>query len=138
MSNKGSGNLIYIKWGSGGMAGLTDKSVSFEADMMETTDQQSTDGWKEYIPGEKSATISFSGLYANNATVGGVSIFNDLTNGTKVTFYIGEKATGRYHWTGSGYIKSLEISGPKNDPMSYSGTIQVTGKPTTGTSAFTV
>lgn len=138
MSNKGSGNLIYIKWGSGtaaALVGLTDKSVSFESDMLETTDQQSSGGWKEFLPGEKGGTISFSGLYAEDASEGAVTMFADLTAGTLCDFKFGE-ATGRVHWSGKGYIKSLEISGPKNDPMSYSGTIQVTGKPTQASVGF--
>ena len=65
MTNKGTGNLIYIKWDTGVLIGLTDKSIDFEADMLDITDQQSTESWKEYTPGEKGATINFSGLYAD-------------------------------------------------------------------------
>lgn len=136
MANKGSGNLIYIKWDSGDLLGLSDKSISFSNDMLDITDQQSSGGWKEVTPGERGITINFSGLYAEDSSEGAVTMFADLNAGTKVSFKFGEKVSNRFHWTGSGYVESLDINGPKNDPMSYSGTIRVTGKPTLASSGW--
>jgi len=136
MTNKGSGNLIFIEWDSGVLIGLTDKSFSAEADMLDITDQQSTESWKEYTPGEKGATLNFSGLYAEDAGEGATTLYDDLAAGTKVSFKIGERPTGRRHWAGYGYVKTVDVNGPKNDPMSYSGTIQVTGKPSVASTTW--
>ena len=136
MANKGSGNLIYIKWDTNALVGLTDKSISFSADMLDITDQQSSGGWKEFTPGEKGGTVNFSGLYAEDATEGAVSAIADLTSGKLCVCKFGESVTGRIYWEFNGYIETIDINGPKNYPMSYSGTIRMTGKPTAKSTGF--
>ena len=125
--SKGSGNLIFLEWDSTDVVGLTDKSIDFSTDMIDTTNQQSTGGWKSYVPGEKGATISFSGIYDESGAEGATSLWADLVAGTEVDFKIGEKTTGAAFWSGHGIVSGLTIRGPKNDATSYSGTIQVTG-----------
>jgi TP901-1 family phage major tail protein len=130
-----SGNLIFLEWDGSDVVGLTDKSIDFSTDMIDTTNQQSTGAWKTYLPGEKGSTINFSGVYDEAGSEGASTLFADLTNGTEVTFKIGEKASSSY-WTGKGLVSSISCSGPKNDAASYTGTIQVTGPVTVGTASF--
>jgi len=127
--SKVSGNLIFLKWGAGEAVGLTDKSIDMSADMIDTTNQQSTGGWKTYIGGEKGATISFSGVYDKAAAIGATSMLAQLIAGsvTPIAFKIGEKTTGLIKYTGTGFVSGVTVNGPKNDAASYSGTIQVTG-----------
>jgi predicted secreted protein len=126
--SKISGNLIYIEWDSANVVGLTDKSIDLANDMIDVTNQQSSGGWKEYLPGERGATISFSGVYDEAGAEGATSLFADMKLGTSVSFKIGEDiATGGAYWSGGGLVSGITVNGPKNDAASYSGTIQVTG-----------
>lgn len=134
--SKGSGNLIFLQWDGGSVCGLTDKSIDFTRDMIDTTNQQSTGGWKSYVPGEIGASINFSGVYDEGDSEGMTTLFADLNVGTEVDFKIGEDGTGLTYWYGNGLVSSLSVNGPKNDASSYSGTIQVTGKVQTATTSF--
>jgi TP901-1 family phage major tail protein len=137
--SKGSGNLIFIKWGgSGDCVGLTDKSIDFEADMIAVTNQQSSGSWKEFVAGEKGATINFTGIYDKASAIGAISMIAQLITGstTAIAFKIGEKTTGLIKYSGSGYVSNVKVNGPKNDASSYSGTITVTGPVTSGSAAW--
>jgi len=126
--SKISGNLIFIEWDSANVVGLTDKSIDFSNDMIDVTNQQSSGGWKEYLPGERGATISFSGVYDESGAEGATSLFADMKLGTEVAFKFGQDlATGGAMWTGNGLVSGITVNGPKNDAASYSGTIQVSG-----------
>jgi TP901-1 family phage major tail protein len=124
---KQTGNLIYLSWGATDVVGLTTKSINITRDMLDFTDQQSTGGWKEYKGGEKTGTIDVQGLYDENSAQGALSAFDALDDGSEITFKFGEKTTGTKYLTGTALVSNLTIDGPKNDPSSYSFTLQISG-----------
>lgn len=130
--------MIFLKWGSTDAVGLTDKNIDFSADMIDVTNQQSSGGWKEYVAGEKGATIGFSGVYDEASANGAVSMFAQLISSstTPVAFKIGEKTTGLIKYSGSGFLTGITVNGPKNDAKSFSGSIQVTGPVSQGSAAW--
>jgi predicted secreted protein len=135
---KGSGNLIFIKWGTGDAVGLTDKSIDFTADGIPVTNQQSCGMWAEYVAGNKRAKIAFSGVYDKASAIGMTSMFAELlaNSVTPIAFKIGEKTTGLVKYTGSGFLSGLTCNGPMTAAASYSGEITVTGPPSQVSTAW--
>lgn len=129
-----SGNLIFIEWDGNVVVGLTDKTINFKRNMIDTTNQQSTGGWESCVPGEGGGDISFSGVYDEAGSEGATTLFADLANGTLVSWKLGQDiATGGTYWSGSGMVTGLTISGPMTAASSYSGTILVSGLPAIST-----
>lgn len=124
---KQDGNLIYVRFSDTDIVGLTTKSMNFVNDMIDITSQDSSGGWKEFLPGERGATISVNGLYSEGEDNGAGGAFDKLANGTSVSFKFGQKSTGTDYFSGTGYIQGLTIEGAKNAASSYSFEIQVTG-----------
>lgn len=54
-----NGSLIVLKLATEKVNGLTSNGIDFARDMIDVTTKDSTGNAKEYIPGEKGATISF-------------------------------------------------------------------------------
>jgi TP901-1 family phage major tail protein len=121
------GKLILVKLGSTTYAGQTDTDISFETDTIEVTTKTSTNGAKEYLPGEQGTTISFSGLQAIDAATDVNTLVADWKGRTVGTFVWGGAAAGSVNFTGSAFISSLNLTGNKNEGQGYSGTLQVTG-----------
>nr|BDD47702.1 hypothetical protein 4 [bacterium] len=131
--SKIKGTLIYLRFSSVDVVGLTEKTLSVDADMLECTDQQSSGGWREYLVGNKGGTINVSGIYDDSAANGNLSEFTKLTDGTSVSFWFGEKTTGERYLSGTAYVSNYTVNGPLNDPASFSFTLTITGKPSIAT-----
>lgn len=124
-----NGTAILLEVASSTIAGSTDQSFSAEADMIEITTKDSN-GHKEFMSGEDSATLTISALYDPSASAGtGFSdAFSLLKAGTVSAFKWGQFATtGDKYLSGNLIIQKVDINGPKNEASSYSLTCQVTG-----------
>ena len=120
---------ILVQTGGVTVVGQTGAGLYFLADMIDVTTKDSNK-FKEYLAGEKGGTITVDGLYdVTGGTNNTEDVFDDLIAGTEVTWKWGQFATaGEKYFTGSGFISSLNMSGPKNEASTYSITIQVTGE----------
>ena len=111
---------------------VTECSISMSTDMRDITTKTSG-GWRELLPGLKSASLSLSGLFAEDATNGynqlvdnqiaGELLYIEFTNtGAGSTGNAGDE-----QFTVEGYITSLEQSAGVEDNVGFSLSVEVTG-----------
>lgn len=121
------GDVILLSANGNALKGTTDDSVEFTADMIDITTKDSN-GEKEYLSGERDATISVEGKYDPTDTNEGIlDVWDDYKSGTAITILFGQLSNGGTQWTCSGLVSSISFSGPKNDAATFSATLQVTG-----------
>ena len=130
------GNLIFLKIGSNIVAGLTSKSINFDQEVQETTDQQSTGGWRSFLVGYKGGKISVQGWYDGAATEGAQTAFAALSGGTVLTFKFGQNSGGAIFFSGSGIVSNLQISGNGSSPADYTFDLQISGVPARASAGF--
>ena len=126
------GKDIVLKFEGVTLVGRTTGSINFTADMLDATTADSA-GWKEFLAGEKNATLSIGGLYDPDAAEGATDAIDYLFAGTQLTWYYGETSLGGTYYTGEALISSVSIQGDKNTVASYSIEIQNTGTPSVAT-----
>lgn len=125
----GTNLLLKVITSGGTLATLghtTSCSLSLSQDLPDATTKDSN-GWSESIAGVKGGTLSFDGLVAYDDAANQVEVADYLIAGTLVDFSFGTAASGDTIYTGSGYIDSVEVSADAESPVSYSGSITVTG-----------
>ena len=111
---------------------ITECSISMSTDMRDITTKTSA-GWRTLLPGLKSASLSVSGLFAENATNGYNQLVDHQIAGTKVfVLYTnvdsnGAANEGDEQFNFEGYITSLEQTAGVEDNVGYSMTIEVSG-----------
>jgi len=111
---------------------VTECSISLNTDIRDITTKTSG-GWREILPALKSASLSLSGLFAEDATnnfnqlvdhqIAGALLYVVFTNtGT------GDAAnSGDEQFDVSGYITSLEQTAGTEDNVTFSMTLEITG-----------
>jgi len=98
-----------------------------EADDIDVTNQDSTGGAREYIPGLiEGGECEFELLFKKSA-VTAVYALLATQKGWRVT--VNDHATADSKWEFDGYVKSFGGEIPLEDPVMCSVTIKVTGKP---------
>ena len=110
---------------------LTDCSISTNLDMRDTT-TKSNAGYKALLPGMIEATMSFSGMFANDAANGLHELF-DFQNtkaklDIKLTQIVGSGSTPNaddMEYVAKGYITALDLTGGVEDNASFSCTVQL-------------
>ena len=110
---------------------LTDCSISTNVDLRDTT-TKSNAGYKAVLPGMMEATMSFSGMFANDATNGFHELF-DFQNtkaklDIKLTQIAGSGSTpiaDDMEFVAKGYITSLELTGGTEDNATFSASVQL-------------
>ncbi len=111
---------------------VTECSISMTTDMRDITTKTSG-GYRELLPGLKSASMSVSGLFAEDATNGYNQLIDHQLAGDKLFVIFTNTGSGATANTGdeqfdiSGYISSLEQSAGVEDNVGFSMTIEVTG-----------
>lgn len=91
---------------------------------------------KEYLPTFADNTFDFSGLYTSTAsTFGYEDLESAMDAGTLVYWEEGTGTSTTPKRSGTGYIVSLNREAPHDGNVEFSGTIQNTGDPATGTYA---
>ena len=141
-TNKFIGDSIEINFGSTPIGNAISKSISFSQNMVEASDSDS-EGWEQYLAGFRGATIDFEAYvdYANEGTTkeGFFSIYSSLASDTysdrtfSVTY--GTGVTGDTIVTANCLVESLEQEASAGEAITLSGTLRVTGKPTTSVNA---
>ena len=119
---------------------VTECSISVSVDMRDITTKTSQ-GFRESLPGLRSASLSLSGLFAEDATEGYNNLIAAQLAGDKVAVKITNVGnTGGYaggsgdggnvgdeEFTFNGYITSLEQSAGVEDNVGFSATIESDG-----------
>lgn len=111
---------------------VTECSISLNTDIRDITTKTSG-GWREILPSLKSASLSLSGLFAEDAT----NNFNQLVDhqiaGEKLYVIFTNTGAGSTANAGdeqfdvSGYITSLEQTAGTEDNVTFSMTLEITG-----------
>jgi len=111
---------------------VTECSISLNTDIRDITTKTSG-GWREILPALKSASLSLSGLFAEDATnnfnqlvdhqIAGEKLYVIFTNtGAGTTANAGDE-----QFDVSGYITSLEQTAGTEDNVTFSMTLEITG-----------
>lgn len=111
---------------------VTECSISLNTDIRDITTKTSG-GWREILPSLKSASLSLSGLFAEDAT----NNFNQLVDhqiaGEKLYVIFTNTGAGSTANAGdeqfdvAGYITSLEQTAGTEDNVTFSMTLEITG-----------
>ena len=114
----------------------TSSSFSFSMDTPESTSKDSG-GYVEHIAGARSGEVSFDGLVAYDDSWD-IDNFIDYmignTNGrSSLHVSWGTATTGDKYYTAKCFVSSVEYSGEAEAPVTYSGTLTITGSITTNT-----
>ena len=110
----------------------TSCSLSLSNDLPEATTKDSN-GYAEHIAGVISGELSFDGLVAYDDTTNTIQL-NDFINArTQITCVFGTTTTGDAIYTAEGFLNNVETSAEMESPVSYSGSITLTGAITKST-----
>tara|TARA_R110002050_G_scaffold192008_5_gene326891 strand:- start:368 stop:769 length:402 start_codon:yes stop_codon:yes gene_type:complete len=112
----------------------TSCNLSLSSDLPEATTKDSA-GFSEVITGTKSGEISFDGLVDYTDSSNSVELADFLLAGTALTCVFGTVASGERIYTAEGFLNSIEVSAEMESPVSYSGTITLTGAITASNNA---
>lgn len=111
---------------------VTECSISMSTDMRDITTKTSG-GWREILPGMKSASLSLSGLFAEDATTNYNQLVDHQIAGNKLFIVFTNTGAGATANAGDeqfdvvGYITSLEQTAGTEDNVTFSMTIEITG-----------
>ena len=111
---------------------VTECSISLSTDMRDITTKESS-GWRTLLPGLKSASLSVSGLFAEDATNGYNELVAHQIAGDKLFVIFTNTGSGSTANLGDeqfdvvGYITSLEQTAGVEDNVGFSMTIEITG-----------
>lgn len=121
----------------GNIGHTTSCSLSLSQDLPEATSKDSS-GMQEVISGVRSAEISFEGLVVYDESSGiqnQEEVADFILNRNKVDWQFGTAESGDTIYTGEGFLSSVEVTAEMESPVTYSGTIVVTGSISKSTNA---
>lgn len=97
-----------------------------EVEDKDVTTHDSAGGFREYIAGlADTGELEFSGVWIAEATQRSLSGLRGAMRDWRVTL-----PGGFGVWRSRGYLKSLSINPQREEPISFSATIKLTGAPT--------
>lgn len=126
-------NLILSVEGTA-LGHTTSCTLTLSNDLPEATTKDSN-GFQEVIAGLMSGEISFEGLVAYDDTANAIELADYLLARTQLTCVFGTTATGDEVYTAEGFLSSVEMSAEMESPVSYSGSITLTGSIAKSTNA---
>ena len=135
MANRALGTTISIGTEPVLIGGLTEiGGISLSADTIDVTTLDSDGGYREFIGGFKDAgEVSLSGFFDNTTGKGQSEMYAAFESGEVEDFVITFPAKMKTKWTFKGVVTGFETSASLEDPVSFSGTIKVSGKPVLAT-----
>lgn len=110
----------------------TSCTLTLNNDLPEATSKDSS-GFQEVIAGVMSGEISFDGLVAYDDTTNAIELNDYLLARTQITCVFGTAVTGDEVYTAEGFLSSVETTAEMESPVSYSGSITLTGSITKST-----
>jgi len=129
-----NGTNLILKIEDTALGHTTSCSLSLSNDLPEATTKDSS-GFQEVIAGVMSGELSFDGLVAYDDTANAIELADYLLARTQLTCVFGTEVTGDSVYTAEGFLSSVEMSAEMESPVSYSGSITLTGAITKSTNA---
>lgn len=123
-----NGTVFLLKVAGTALPDQTEGSISVNMEIIDITTKDSA-GYRELLPGVRSASISVSGLVDDDGAGGaGGTLFTTLAARTAVSIVFGfDDASDDYNYTCNAFCTSMEVSGGTEDNVTYSGTFEITG-----------
>lgn len=121
-----------IKLDENAIANLTEISgLEISADTVDVTTLDSEDGYREFIGGLKDGgEVGISGFFNPETGKGQVEFLEALDTGTVKDFIIEFPTSIGKKWSFKGIVTAFTTGVSLEDPLSFEGSIKVTGKPT--------
>jgi|688.fasta_scaffold46092_7 predicted secreted protein len=126
-----NGTAVVLKINGTTVANLKSNTMSFTRALIDVSNKDSG-GWKESIYGQGSATFDFEGVFVENGNWGFSQAFVALNSKSTFTARWSGPA-GDIYYQATCLISSLSETAPMEDAVTFSGTLEMTGAPTTGT-----
>ena len=127
-----NGTAMVLTIGATQIAKLKTNSFKVNANAIDTSNKDSA-GWKEQIYGQRSGSFDFEGIFAENGNWGMTQAYAAIANKTTLTAKWGSGVTGDVYYSASCILTSATETAPMEDVVTFSGTLEITGAPTTGT-----
>lgn len=121
-----NGTNLLLKVEGTTVGHTTSCTLSISHDLPEATTKDSA-GWTEVISGVRGGEISFDGLVDYSDDANAIELVDYVIARTIVTCVFGTAASGDAIYTAEGYISSIEQTADMESPVSYSGSITLTG-----------
>ncbi len=121
-----NGTNLLLKVEDTTVGHTTSCTLTISHDLPEATTKDSA-GWQEVISGVRSGEISFEGLVDYSDSANAIELADYIINRTQITAIFGTTESGDSIYTAEGYISSIEQSAEMESPVSYSGSITITG-----------
>lgn len=124
--SKINGSKVKILVSGVAITNTQNVSIDINGAMIDVTTKDSA-GWKEVLPGLKSATMTGSGIVDVAAAYAPASIFTSLTAGTSVAviFYDGVPTSGK-SYSATGYFSKLTFKAGTEDNYTFDFTVEIT------------
>ena len=129
-----NGTNLILKIEGATFGHTTSCTLSLYNDLPEATTKDSS-GFQEIIAGVMSGEISFDGLVAYDDSSNAIEMSDFLLARTQLTCVFGTAITGDAVYTAEGFLSSVEMSAEMESPVSYSGSISLTGAITKSTNS---
>lgn len=129
-----NGTNLRVYASGSAIAYATSCTLSMSKDFNETLHKDNAvtaSGWRtiQTEGQQKTATINVEGLYnfdgANNTPA---TLFDLFDDNTLIEWMLSTEVTNDVKYSGSGYITSLEFTGPVEENASFTATIDVSGQ----------
>lgn len=129
-----NGTNLILKVEDTALGHTTSCTLTLSNDLPEATTKDSS-GFQEVIAGLMSGEISFEGLVAYDDSANAIELADYLLARTQLTCVFGTAVTGDEVYTAEGFLSSVEMSAEMESPVSYSGSITLTGSITKSTNS---
>lgn len=129
-----NGTNLILKVEDTAVGHTTSCTLTLSNDLPEATTKDSS-GFQEVIAGVMSGEISFEGLVAYDDSANAIEMADYLLARTQITCVFGTAESGDDVYTAEGFLSSVEMSAEMESPVSYSGSITLTGSITKSTNA---
>lgn len=129
-----NGTNLILKVEGTALGHTTSCTLSLSNDLPEATTKDSS-GFQEVIAGVMSGEISFEGLVAYDDSANAIELADYLLARTQLTCVFGTEVTGDEVYTAEGFLSSVEMAAEMESPVSYSGSITLTGSITKSTNS---
>ena len=129
-----NGTNLILKVEDTAVGHTTSCTLTLSNDLPEATTKDSS-GFQEVIAGVMSGEISFEGLVAYDDSANAIEMADYLLARTQITCVFGTAESGDDVFTAEGFLSSVEMSAEMESPVSYSGSITLTGSITKSTNA---
>ena len=127
-----SGTNLVLKIEGGTLGHTTSCSLSLSNDLPEATSKDSS-GFQQVIAGVISGEISFDGLVKYDDSTNAINLADFVLARTQITCVFGTIESGDAIYTAEGFLSSVEMSAEMESPVTYSGSITLTGAITKST-----